>query len=938
MEALKMGFHAPSADEVYSYVFRINDNERSLSDRFSWSILLINDSSMICREFLSKYCIDLCNRTADRIRFVFFSNLPDKKIHEIASDYSDGNIDNTRGFLSVLLNRIYPQQIKYDYEEKPWSDLRPLGLIPLHNYEIINKRVNEECDKNTAMPGSEIAMHFAQRLGIGRHVPCLLMFSDIGQLKVHLLPFKDLSVDEIYQRVRYWVDSFYEINHSILERWRMIEQQITEFCNQGRKSLDNIKSWRKECNLKWHNLRKLSEVIHILTFEPPMSWGSITPLQNDWDLTREQRSTIQIICEKVKKCTEQILASQQLQKYIIQLSQPKSISDINNFFHELNKNSSIKSAMPPNFLSNIIIELSKWTSPYNDLIKWWNGIEGRPLSTNRFFRYRNNWVEFSKCLEQSDDRVVLIKKREFQIACEAVNNIPLFTDPEQIASHIINTLAKYYGVDLVATEWLQATHKYYQYLSQYFLYSNTTAPGWLVENSKSLLIGECIPPADKCKKSEMLDFIIKNEKLNTIVQSIEESRLLEGKKYCNIVSEFLSKFSEQLSLAENDLYADGNALMEYIVFLRADLEEQVLNILNPNNYRLPTIEPKVDAKRLLQYLEEYEFTTQKIVLPYEEDPSVITYPLYSPLIEAANISNSYLTNSPLCQKLKGSIHDAMGSFQETKNEWPNVKNEAKQWNSVVVLCEVLKKVLGVDRLSKILEGYSGANQFECVMQIIRNSKTYELLINLSDEELRQLWECVSNETTLLKNLKSPESKRELSMRIIASIGVLSTPETYNTYGKINKEKIESLKKKVEKHSFDVFIAYNSVDKEEIQKICKQLYNEGIYPWVDSEQVPPGQWFQDVIQSAIRNAKCAAIFIGKYGIGRWQVLEIRSFIHQCVENGIPVIPVLLPGVIQFPPDLIFLRELNYVRFNESVTEPRRLNLLIWGITGENPVGI
>jgi hypothetical protein len=105
-------------------------------------------------------------------------------------------------------------------------------------------------------------------------------------------------------------------------------------------------------------------------------------------------------------------------------------------------------------------------------------------------------------------------------------------------------------------------------------------------------------------------------------------------------------------------------------------------------------------------------------------------------------------------------------------------------------------------------------------------------------------------------------------------------------------------------------------------------------WLDKEQIPPGRWFQDVIQAAIPNVKSAAIFIGQQGLGRWQALELRSFISQCVENGIPVIPVLLPGVDSFPDTLPFLKELNGIRFSR-VDDEDALDSLEWGIRGTHP---
>lgn len=115
----------------------------------------------------------------------------------------------------------------------------------------------------------------------------------------------------------------------------------------------------------------------------------------------------------------------------------------------------------------------------------------------------------------------------------------------------------------------------------------------------------------------------------------------------------------------------------------------------------------------------------------------------------------------------------------------------------------------------------------------------------------------------------------------------------------------------------------------------ELKRRGINPWLDKEQIPPGRWFQDRIQKAIPTIKSAAVFIGTHGLGRWQTLELRAFISQCVERDIPVIPVLLPGVTEIPEELLFLKELNYVQFVERVNEPDALDQFEFGITGKHP---
>ncbi len=134
--------------------------------------------------------------------------------------------------------------------------------------------------------------------------------------------------------------------------------------------------------------------------------------------------------------------------------------------------------------------------------------------------------------------------------------------------------------------------------------------------------------------------------------------------------------------------------------------------------------------------------------------------------------------------------------------------------------------------------------------------------------------------------------------------------------------------------FDVFLAHNSQDKPQVEAIGKKLKERGLKPWLDKEQIPPGRWFQDVIQAAIPSAKSAAVFIGPKGLGKWQVLELRTFISQCVNKDIPVIPVLLPGVDRLPDNLLFLQELNWVRLG-SVDDEEALDNLEWGVRGTHP---
>jgi len=134
--------------------------------------------------------------------------------------------------------------------------------------------------------------------------------------------------------------------------------------------------------------------------------------------------------------------------------------------------------------------------------------------------------------------------------------------------------------------------------------------------------------------------------------------------------------------------------------------------------------------------------------------------------------------------------------------------------------------------------------------------------------------------------------------------------------------------------FDVFLAHNSVDKPLVREISARLREQGLNPWLDEEQIPPGELFQEAIQKAIPNIKSAAIIVGKSGLGQWQVIELHTLTSQFVKKRIKVIPILLPEVSELPEDLLFLQGFNWVSFKE-ITDEDAFYRLIWGITGKKP---
>ena len=137
------------------------------------------------------------------------------------------------------------------------------------------------------------------------------------------------------------------------------------------------------------------------------------------------------------------------------------------------------------------------------------------------------------------------------------------------------------------------------------------------------------------------------------------------------------------------------------------------------------------------------------------------------------------------------------------------------------------------------------------------------------------------------------------------------------------------------NDFDVFLCYNNVDKAAVKKIGEQLKERGIFPWLDDWELRPGIPWQHLLEEQIGQIKSAAIFVGKNAIGPWQQQELEAFLREFAKRGCPVIPVLLTTAQRKPQLPIFLSGMTWVDFRKQDPDP--LERLIWGITGERPLG-
>lgn len=138
-------------------------------------------------------------------------------------------------------------------------------------------------------------------------------------------------------------------------------------------------------------------------------------------------------------------------------------------------------------------------------------------------------------------------------------------------------------------------------------------------------------------------------------------------------------------------------------------------------------------------------------------------------------------------------------------------------------------------------------------------------------------------------------------------------------------------------TFDVFLSHNSKDKSLVRKIADRLEQQyGLSTWLDEKDLRPGLPFQDGLEQAMQVTRSAVVFVGGHGLGSWQRPEVRAFLSQMIQQGRPVIPVLLPSAPEKPEIGLFLRENTWVDLRDGISE-EGISRLVWGITGEKPSG-
>ncbi len=933
-----MGFQAPSAERVYRYAFRLDrDPGQTLSDGFSWSILFLNDGSAACHEFLHQFGPDLCHRTADRIRFVFFSGMTQYEMKKIA-EHAGRRGDFIRNVAAAVAERFGFGR-RYDFEREGWQSFRPDALEPLFSWETIKREVD------SAVPGSEEALAFAQRAGLGRFVPCFLMFSDVGAASVRVLPFGGLALDELHARLRWWIDSYYEVNRIALARWRSVESDIDALCRRCRSSVGQFERWLREREDEWKSLQRLSRHRQSL-LSSPANLELLLEVASDSEMAWTSRQAMLPFDGPLRDLADLAAKAERLGRLTDSLVRARTEC----------KNSDIKAALR-GLLSEIqflegLASLQQLLqeahtlpdvhapvlSPEDELRAWWRHAAGCLPSRDTLNSHRSAWARLSRqgrdVQGKGEDRLA---KEEYSIVRSAIWHSPIRIRAVKAVKRITDALAGHLGLDPDELEWRQNVKQYSEHLVERLKSLAVTSPAWLwdigEDKSMSLTWSDCIPEV------EHPDRIFFNQ-MPAAVPKIFPS-LLEA------TAKWRQSSPTQIDIAIEKIRAETQAWIVRHAILDGDrtalchglrsaleaeherLEQRVFaSAKSAVHFPFPGEKiPREAATKLMSLVDEYERATSSIHLPYALDPDVMVVEPDHPLLAAAGLATQDARAPGVGEVARSNLRSAMHQLTRARVEWREKRREASGFGPASVLWMALQRSVDATRLRELLsDGASADSPKPAAAVLADHSKIADLLDKLSVRELVAL-------DHLLTNGVQPDAvartKRELYDAILLGIGLIPWGED-----KLSRFKMTSvLRDKVARRSFDIFLAHNSNDRALVLQLGDVLRSRDILPWIDVEQVAPGRWFQEVLQSAIRRIKSAAIVVGKSGLGKWQAMELRTFMSRCVEQGIPVIPVLLPGVNAIPNELLFLRELNPVAFVRHVDEEDVLSRLAWGISGK-----
>ena len=801
-----MGFRAASAEEVYRYAFRLDEPNRTLTDRFGLSLIMINDGSPVCTEFLQRYFVDLCHRTADRIRFIFFSDF-DKRVLEDKIRYDTSP-------LQVILRMLpYGRRRHFDGEDEYgkrglWNKLRPRGLHPIHSPEQTFRELNFNAQLYSAVPGIREAHRFAQRLGIGRYVPCIVAFNDIGSLSVDVMPIRGMTADEIYCHVREWVDSFYEQNQVDIHYWSQVERSIEELQEKSKIPLKKINEWQYRCQNSWKELKILanaiSEVSSLKDKDRVSFFNLVDKYKEDYNFSNEVirdfeknyndwQNSNPIILDTLLELEENLVHTVGFEELHSLLGQ---ILKKQNFYERYCR----KVVITATALHKRYLLLEKENPHISEYRKWWKKRANSRLSWKKFRKARNKWIQVSKECDQNAK-----VKDEFEYIFQFIRQFSLSLKSDQGAKIAIAELAKYYTINPKSEQWLMATQEFCNTINEYLRIIQKTCPTWLVQNNPSISIRDAIPLDNEPggngniyrlpKDHPLFITIIENHKLIQIIQK-NKKNTDEWRSQC---LQALRESIKRYTLSDDEFHQMRSNFINLLQKYRTQLESKV-NKIQKELLSVGLWKKQITLKEiqtLKNELDKYQAIVNQFIYPHKIDPNIINIPIFEPLIEACGFNDRDLSNQRRKLKdintIKQEIDILPTEEQKNVEKWKQFTETAKRYSPENALSFALKQTIPRNIIEEAFNNTENINFETNIATQIKQGDIVFPLLKLNKTDLANVIKVLSQDT---KNtyMDFAEKTRPVE-QILILIGADITP-ALNYIKQLNKNKMANSQTKI----------------------------------------------------------------------------------------------------------------------------------------------
>ena len=712
------------------------------------------------------------------------------------------------------------------YDDR-WRDLTPDLMFPIDAPER-TRELSFNVKNNTAMPGIGESMRFAARLGIGRHVPCFVFFTDIGELTIDVFPVGNLSADEAFYQMRYWIDDFYQENQVSLNKWNQVEQDIISFISSIDRSLTDIKDWINKSERLWDELILVAQIIEKLRKLGQQTTDYKSLIDNlstsSWRCNRIV-SDCRVRLESISKKREKHQLEQENLK--VAINKLKTISISTNIYDEcLLAASQLLTSKASKILEKAAKRIkqksnSKFISLENQLFQWWGNTKKCIPSFNKFkkahkkqselhtqsheilkSKYNNFiasifislenqlfqwWGNTKKCIPSFNKFKKAHKKQSelhtqsHEILKSKYNNfiasifeLP-FSDRQEIFLEKAKQLCDESDIDF---------SEYSLQLTEFFTQLHTQVPKWI--DGTNLKISILFP--FKSRDSISFDTVMASIGYkHPISQMIRENMTVEQKKKKEkLVSETerivlqyrdealaeLIKLRKQpldVSTEEIDTYS---TCLDNMYNLRNEIENELINLANSSSSlekSLRLVEPK-DIENFLKLLNEYRETTNKFFYPYKKNPRIQQVNIDQPLPQIFELKlreNQLNTSNTRARELEQKLAKTIPNYENGVKLLQNVQQKSYT---------VTPKARLVSEILKIKESPQNSSRPNSVPPIFSDSNYpenfEEILCGLNDQELRIL----SNSIAKLDLDAVVGSREEIINIILTIVGLLPSRE------------------------------------------------------------------------------------------------------------------------------------------------------------------